>query len=181
MFRGKIINLVAGRRQAAARPAWSRGGPASVTIGTLLRTPALAGLTTPVLIDFHRNHEQIQVLDGPTEEESITAEMLGQAGIAMGTRFLLTAESRVPDDIKARIADQDLAPAAIRADDPRTLVIDLPQPTDPVLVLYTLATSMSAYVLDREAVLAQEQADRGPKCDACDLRGGRGGAGASDR
>ncbi len=49
------------------------------------------------------------------------------------------------------------AAAAIRAEDPRTLVIDLPQPTDPLLVLYTLATSMSAYVVDREAVLAHEQ------------------------
>jgi peptide/nickel transport system substrate-binding protein len=48
------------------------------------------------------------------------------------------------------------AAAAIRAEDERTLVMDLPQPTDPTLVLYTLATSMSAYVVEREAVLAQE-------------------------
>lgn len=46
--------------------------------------------------------------------------------------------------------------ATIRAEDPLTLVIDLPQPTDPTLVLSTLATSMSAYVLDRDAVLAHE-------------------------
>ena len=49
------------------------------------------------------------------------------------------------------------AAAAIRADDPGTLVLDLPQPTDPLLVLYTLATSMSAYVVDREGLLAHEQ------------------------
>lgn len=44
----------------------------------------------------------------------------------------------------------------IRAEDPLTLVIDLPQPTDPVLVLSTLATSMSACVVDRDAVLAHQ-------------------------
>ena len=46
---------------------------------------------------------------------------------------------------------------AIRTEDARTLTIDLLQATDPTLVLYTLATSMSAYVLDREAVLANER------------------------
>ncbi|MFO1325979.1 MAG: ABC transporter substrate-binding protein [Rubrivivax sp.] len=48
------------------------------------------------------------------------------------------------------------AAQAMRAEGPRTLVIELPQPTDPQLVLMTLATSMSAYVVEREAVLAQE-------------------------
>ncbi|MFG6416637.1 ABC transporter substrate-binding protein [Roseateles sp. DC23W] len=48
------------------------------------------------------------------------------------------------------------APALIRSEDPLTLVIDLPQPTDPVLVLMTLATSMSGYVIDRDTVLAHE-------------------------
>lgn len=52
--------------------------------------------------------------------------------------------------------------AAVRAEDAHTLVIDLPQATDPLLVLYTLATSMSAYVLETEAVLAHEtKADLG--------------------
>lgn len=46
--------------------------------------------------------------------------------------------------------------SAIRAEDAHTLTLELPQPTDPQLVLSTLATSMSAYVLDREAVLAHE-------------------------
>lgn len=45
----------------------------------------------------------------------------------------------------------------IRAPDAQTLVLDLPQPTDPTLVLMTLATSMSAYVLDRDTVLAHEE------------------------
>lgn len=45
---------------------------------------------------------------------------------------------------------------AIRAADPLTLVMDLPQATDPTLVLMTLATSMSGYVIEREAVLAHE-------------------------
>ena len=44
----------------------------------------------------------------------------------------------------------------VQAAGPHTLQIDLPQPTDPTLVLMTLATSMSALVLDRDAVLAHE-------------------------
>lgn len=50
----------------------------------------------------------------------------------------------------ARVAQQVHAPG------PHTVQIELPQPTDPTLVLMTLATSMSALVLDRDAVLAQE-------------------------
>lgn len=46
---------------------------------------------------------------------------------------------------------------SIRATDPLTLTIDLPQPTDPSLVLSTLATSMSAFVLDRDAVMAHDR------------------------
>ncbi|HEY0956800.1 MAG TPA: ABC transporter substrate-binding protein [Roseateles sp.] len=48
------------------------------------------------------------------------------------------------------------APALIRAEGAQTLVMDLPQPTDPVLVLMTLATSMSGYVVDRDTVLTHE-------------------------
>ena len=44
----------------------------------------------------------------------------------------------------------------VQALGPHTLQIDLPQPTDPQLVLMTLATSMSALVLDRDTVLAHE-------------------------
>ena len=42
----------------------------------------------------------------------------------------------------------------VQATGPHTLQIDLPQPTDPALVLMTLATSMSALVLDRDTVLS---------------------------
>lgn len=48
--------------------------------------------------------------------------------------------------------------AAIRATDANTLVIDLPVPTDPKLVLYTLGTSVSAVVLDRKKVLENDKA-----------------------
>ena len=47
--------------------------------------------------------------------------------------------------------------AAIRATDDQTLVIDLPRPTDPKMVIYTLATSVSAVVLDRRTVLEHEK------------------------
>ena len=50
----------------------------------------------------------------------------------------------------AQVAEQ------VRAIGPHTLQIDLPQATDPTLVLMTLATSMSALVIDRDAVLTHE-------------------------
>jgi peptide/nickel transport system substrate-binding protein len=50
----------------------------------------------------------------------------------------------------------------IRAPDARTLTITLPKPSDPMMVLYTLGTSVSAAILDRKAVLAhQENGDLG--------------------
>jgi peptide/nickel transport system substrate-binding protein len=45
----------------------------------------------------------------------------------------------------------------IRAEDARTLRIDLPEATDPRMVLYTLATSVSAAILDRQAVMAHQK------------------------
>lgn len=44
----------------------------------------------------------------------------------------------------------------IKAVDASTLVITLPEPTDPRLVLYTLGASPSAFILDKKAVLAHE-------------------------
>ena len=49
------------------------------------------------------------------------------------------------------------AEKAIRATDAQTLVIDLPEPTDPKMVLYTLATSVSAVVLDRKKVMENDK------------------------
>ncbi|MDQ7990831.1 MAG: ABC transporter substrate-binding protein, partial [Candidatus Dactylopiibacterium sp.] len=45
----------------------------------------------------------------------------------------------------------------VRAVDAETLVIDLPEPTDPKLVIYTLGTSVSAVVLDSKKVLQNEK------------------------
>lgn len=45
----------------------------------------------------------------------------------------------------------------IRAVDARTLSITWPEPNDPKMVLYTLGTSVSAAILDRQAVLAHEK------------------------
>ncbi|GAA5165662.1 ABC transporter substrate-binding protein [Viridibacterium curvum] len=45
----------------------------------------------------------------------------------------------------------------IRATDAQTLVIDLPEPTDPNLVIYTLGTSVSAVVLDSKKVMQNEK------------------------
>ncbi len=45
----------------------------------------------------------------------------------------------------------------IRATDAQTLVIDLPEPTDPKLVIYTLGTSVSALVLDSKKLLQFEK------------------------
>ena len=46
---------------------------------------------------------------------------------------------------------------AVYAPDAQTLVIDLPMPTDPKMLLFTLATSVSAVVLDRQKVMAEEK------------------------
>lgn len=45
----------------------------------------------------------------------------------------------------------------ITAPDARTLRIELPRPTDPLMVLYTLGTSVSAAIVDRQAVLSHQQ------------------------
>ncbi|MFV3406273.1 MULTISPECIES: ABC transporter substrate-binding protein [Pseudomonas] len=45
----------------------------------------------------------------------------------------------------------------IRATDAHTLVVELPQPTDPLLVIDSLAVSPSAVVVDREQVLKHEK------------------------
>lgn len=45
----------------------------------------------------------------------------------------------------------------IYASDARTLHIVLPKPSDPMMVLYTLGTSVSSAILDRKAVLAHQQ------------------------
>lgn len=45
----------------------------------------------------------------------------------------------------------------VRAIDDRTLIVELPRPTDPKMVLYTLATSVSAVVPDRVRVLEHEK------------------------
>ncbi|MEN9890415.1 MAG: hypothetical protein RLY78_710 [Pseudomonadota bacterium] len=45
----------------------------------------------------------------------------------------------------------------IRADDAQTLTLTFAEPGDPQLILYTLATSVSAVALDRKAVLAREK------------------------
>jgi len=47
----------------------------------------------------------------------------------------------------------------IYASDARTLHIVLPRPSDPMMVLYTLGTSVSSAILDRKAVLAHAQND----------------------
>lgn len=45
----------------------------------------------------------------------------------------------------------------MRAVDPQTFVLELPEPTDPKLVLYTLGSSPSAFILDRKKVLENEK------------------------
>ncbi|MGO4155410.1 ABC transporter substrate-binding protein [Cupriavidus sp. YAF13] len=45
----------------------------------------------------------------------------------------------------------------IRATDPLTLVVELPKPTDPKIVLYTLGTSVSSVILDRKKVMEHDR------------------------
>ncbi|PAS98442.1 MAG: ABC transporter substrate-binding protein [Candidatus Dactylopiibacterium carminicum] len=45
----------------------------------------------------------------------------------------------------------------IRAVDPQTLVIDLPEPADPKLIIYTLGTSVSSVILDSKKVMQHQK------------------------
>ncbi len=45
----------------------------------------------------------------------------------------------------------------LRAPDANTFVLELPEPTDPKLVLYTLGSSPSAFILDRKKVMEHEK------------------------
>lgn len=45
----------------------------------------------------------------------------------------------------------------LRAPDASTFVLELPEPTDPKLVLYTLGSSPSAFILDRKKVMENEK------------------------
>ena len=47
----------------------------------------------------------------------------------------------------------------MRASDAHTFVLELPRPTDPLLVLNTLATSPSAFILDRKVVQQHQKGD----------------------
>jgi len=58
---------------------------------------------------------------------------------------------------KAYGYDNDNIQRLIRAKDTRTLEVELPQAVDPLLMLDTLATSPSAFVLDRKVVLEHEK------------------------
>ena len=69
-----------------------------VPLETLLaychRVPSLAQVSSDTLLDFLRQHDDVEVLDGPSPMEAFNAEIMGTAGIALGPRAVL--KRRIP-------------------------------------------------------------------------------------
>ena len=57
-------------------------------------------LTIGVLLQFLRSHDQIEVLEGPTEGEKVDLDTFAAVGLAMGPRAVLKA--RIPDGAEMR-------------------------------------------------------------------------------
>lgn len=81
-----------------------------VPVTTLLefcrRTESLAHVSQDTLLSFLRGHADIEVLEGPTPEEQLSAEMLGQAGVAMGPRAVLKQRIPTKRELHAHMAVQ---------------------------------------------------------------------------
>ena len=69
-----------------------------VPVETLLefcrRLPALAQVSHEIVLDFLRNHEDVEVLDAPSPEEIAGAALLAGAGLIAGERAVL--KRRIP-------------------------------------------------------------------------------------
>ncbi len=81
-----------------------------VSVGVLLevcqRDEGGRDLDLPVLLDFLRAHAEIDVLDGPTEEERVSPGAFSQAGIEMGPRAILKTRIPAPRDMLGMLAAQ---------------------------------------------------------------------------
>ncbi len=79
--------------------------------------------------------------------------------VAWSLQRVLTLNKALASTWKAYGYSADNVTRLVRAEGPLTFVMDLPKPTDPMLVLNTLATSPSAFVVDRLTVQQHAQGD----------------------
>ena len=57
-------------------------------------------------MEFLRSHGEIEFLDGPTPEEQISAEVLGNAGLLLGERAVLRRRIPTERELHAHMAIQ---------------------------------------------------------------------------
>ncbi|MBD8493091.1 ABC transporter substrate-binding protein [Pseudomonas syringae] len=79
--------------------------------------------------------------------------------VAWSLQRVVTLNKALASTWKAYGYSADNVTRLVRAEGPLTFVMDLPKPTDPMLVLNTLATSPSAFVVDRLTVQQHAQGD----------------------
>ncbi|WP_249673405.1 ABC transporter substrate-binding protein [Pseudomonas abieticivorans] len=82
---------------------------------------------------------------------------LSAQDVAWSLQRVLTLNLALASTWKAYGFTAENAERYLRALDDNTVVIELPRPTDPLLVLNTLATSPSAFILDRKKVLEHQK------------------------
>ncbi len=86
-----------------------------------------------------------------------SGQMLTAEDAAWSLQRVLKLNLALASPWKAYGFTADNVDKAIRATDAQTLQIDLPEATDPKMVLYTLATSVGAVVLDRKKVMENDK------------------------
>lgn len=80
--------------------------PVDVILEYCRRNPALAHVSRSTVVEFLRSHGDIEFLDGPTPEEQISAEMLGNAGLLLGERAVLRRRIPTERELHAHMAIQ---------------------------------------------------------------------------
>lgn len=50
--------------------------------------PACAGISDKILMDFLAKHDEVRILEGPTEDAPIPQDTFAAAGLIMGTRVI---------------------------------------------------------------------------------------------
>lgn len=80
--------------------------PVAALLEFCRRSESLAHVSMDTLLGFLRGHADIEVLEGPTPEEQLSADLLGQAGVAMGPRAVLKRRIPTKRELHAHMAVQ---------------------------------------------------------------------------
>ena len=98
--------------------------PVEILLAFCQRTPSLAHVSSEILLDFLRQHEEVEVLDAPTPIEALGTKVLGAAGVVLGPRVMLKRRIPTQREMYAIMALQlqdllaTLAKAAESTEDP---------------------------------------------------------------